>query len=291
MSGCQQCSARAVGEALPRPANVLASYGRSLVLIVSGSLMVLVFVSQTIIAMFQRSPRSYGFWSWVAAGETASWRLKWVAFPVLFAVLWFGRKLYRSIRLQPVRFCGVKYAQRGLLASAAVALLIAVLLGITVPARLRQHQMSIDAGIRARAYTNDWALLEYQRLYKTLPDKDSVREELARLPDPYGLIKDALQDMDPAGYQPRADVAAMAVEKSPRLRGSALMKKVSFNAATDDTPPGTLSFTNYELRLPGEDKILGTDDDWISRDGVIMKLADVASGGVGRTVSAGIPKP
>ena len=52
-----------------------------------------------------------------------------------------------------------------------------------------------------------------------------------------------------------------------------------------------LAFTNYEMRMPGADKILLTDDDWIARDGVIMKLADVAKGGVGRSVSAGVLNP
>jgi hypothetical protein len=45
------------------------------------------------------------------------------------------------------------------------------------------------------------------------------------------------------------------------------------------------------MRFPGEDKIFGNDDDWIGRDGVIMKLSDVAKGGVGRSVSAGVLQP
>src|SRR5262249_32715077 len=135
-SGCKQCGARAVGEPLPKPAHELPSYGRALVLSVSGSLVVLVFLTQTIIAFFQRTSASWGFWSCVCAGETAAWRLKWISIPVLFVTLWFGRKLYRSIVDRPSQFCGVKYARRGLLASATVALLIALLIGITVPARL-----------------------------------------------------------------------------------------------------------------------------------------------------------
>ena len=41
------------------------------------------------------------------------------------------------------------------------------------------------------------------------------------------------------------------------------------------------------MYFPGEDKILGTEDDWIGRDGVIMKVSDAGKGGVGRFVSAG----
>ena len=81
-NGCRQCGARAVGEPLPRPAHELPSYGRALVLAIAGSVTVLVFVVQLIISMFQRKSLSFGFWTWVAAGQTAAWRLKWIAIPV-----------------------------------------------------------------------------------------------------------------------------------------------------------------------------------------------------------------
>ena len=44
--------------------------------------------------------------------------------------------------------------------------------------------------------------------------------------------------------------------------------------ASDEALLGELSMTNYELRLPGEDKIFGNDDDLIVRDGVIMTVAE-----------------
>ena len=43
--------------------------------------------------------------------------------------------------------------------------------------------------------------------------------------------------------------------------------------------------------FPAKTKSPGTDDDWVVRDGVIMKLSDVAKGGVGRCVSAGVLQP
>src|SRR6185503_14617395 len=105
-SGCKQCGARAVGEPLPKPAQELPSYGRALVLAVTGSLVALIFVVQTITAFAQKWDGSFGLWTWVSAGETAAWRVKWTAIPILFVVLWFGRKLYQSIVSQPERFCG-----------------------------------------------------------------------------------------------------------------------------------------------------------------------------------------
>ena len=236
-------------------------------------------------AMFQKGFASFGFWSVVAAGETAAWRLKWVAIPVALATVWVGLKLYRSIKQRPDRFCGVVYARRGLLASAVVCLLIAVLIGVTVPARLRQREMSREAAKNAALTTFDLALFRYQLEHKTLPDQSTVKEQLSTLSDPDGSIAAALAVIDLQGYQPRAEVAAVASEKSRSLRGAAI-RKASFNSSTDDSTPAGLAFTHYELRLAGDDKVFGTDDDYIVRDGVIKKATDVAQGGLGKTAGA-----
>lgn len=287
-SGCKQCGARAVGEPLPRPANELPSYGRALALSISGSLIVLVFLVQTVMAMVQRGTGWFEFWSWVAAAETAAWRLKWISIPVMFVVLWFGAKLYRSIRQQPARFCGLTYARSGLVASATVACLIALLIGVTVPARLRQRELAKEAKIRADWHTFEAAALEYKMRYHTYPaDLKDIRE---RIPDPHGTIAAALDSLVPNGYQPRAEVAA-ASENSRPLRSGMAIRNASLSTAGDDLPPGGLVFTKFELRMPGEDKILGNDDDWIGRDGVLMRWSDVAKGGVGRSVSAGALQP
>jgi len=291
-NGCENCGSCPVGEALPRPQHELPSYGRSLVLVVSGALIVLVFISQTVIALFQHRPHSFGFWSWAAAGETAAWRLKWIAIPVMFGLLWIGRKIYRSILRSPERFCGVKYARRGLLASAVVGFLIATLVGITVPARLRQHQMSIEAGIQVQGLAFELATFKYKQRYGKLPDSSSsLKNDLSLLPDPDGSIAATLRDLDVNGYTPRADVASLPTkQKSLALRG-AVIRKASLNTTTDDTQGAGLSFTNYELRLPGEDKILGTDDDWVSRDGVIVRVTDLAQGAASRKASTSAVKP
>lgn len=286
-SGCKQCGARAVGEPLPRPAYELPSYGRALALSISGSLIVLVFLVQTIIAMVQRGTGWFEFWSWVAAAETAAWRLKWISIPVMFVTLWFGGKLYRSIRQQPAKFCGLTYARSGLVGSATVACLIALLIGVTVPARLRQRELAKEAKIRANYYVIDAALAEYRARYHSYPS--DFKELRDRIPDPYGTISEALNDLDPNGYQPRAEMA-VASEKSRPLRGVAI-RKASLSTADEDIPAGGLVFTKFELRLPGEDKILGNEDDWIGRDGVLVRWSDVAKGGAGRSVSAGALQP
>lgn len=286
-SGCKECGARAVGEPLPRPARELPSYGRALVLAVTGSLVALIFVVQILIAFVQKWSGSLGFWTWVAAGETAAWRLKWIAIPSLFVVLWFGRKLYRSILSQPEKFCGVTYARRGLLASATVAMLIALLIGITVPARLQHRRLAKEAAVLAQGYTIERALFEYRLKYHSLPADFKTLQE--RVSDPDGSLAEALKDLDPLAYKPSADMAANTTERSRKLRGGVI--RTASLSATDDTPPGGLAFTNYVLRLPGADKIPGNDDDWIVDNGVLKRYSDSAKGSVGMSVSAGALEP
>ncbi len=273
--GCEACGARSVGEALPRPEHELPLYGRSLLLAVIGSLMVLVFLTQTVVALLKRPPVSTSFWSWIAAAETAAWRLKWIAIPATIVVLWTSRKLYRSMLQTPSRFCGFAYARGGLAASTLIPLMIAVLIAVTVPERLRQRQLGIEAGIQALGYTYDRALFEYRLKYGRLP---SDLSDLKQLPDPDGSIAVALNSLglEPekfsTAYRPTADVASR--QRPVTLRGT-VIRNASLSTIADDAPGEGLSFTNYELRLPGEDKLMLTEDDWIVNDGVITRAPQV----------------
>jgi hypothetical protein len=296
--GCASCGACSVGEALPKPERELPSYGRSLLLAVTGSLMVLVFITQTIIALVKLAPSAtpklalssvlpLDFWSWVAAGETAAWRMKWIVIPATIVVLWAGLKIYRSMLKSPGRFCGLGYAKAGLIGSAVVPLLIAVLIGVTVPERLRQRQASLRAASEAVGYRIDRALLQYSLRYGTLP---ADLKDLRRLHDPDGSIAAALSVLDASGYKPSADLAALPKQKSRTLRG-AVIRNASLDTATDDSPGEGLSFTNYDLPLPGADKLMGTDDDLIVRDGVITKASESVRQPSTTTVSSKSTKP
>ena len=165
---------------------------------------------------------------------------------------------------------------------------IALLIGITVPARLEHRRWAQEAGVRAQGYAIERALYEYQVTYKTYPA--SLKDLQQRISDPDGTLTAALADIDPGTYRPSSAVAAVEPEKSHGRRGVDI-RKASFSSATDDTPSGGFSFTNYSLPLPGEDKILGTDDDWIVWDGMVTKVSDIAKGGVGRSVSASALEP
>ena len=246
------------------------------------------FVVQTFVAYFQRFSDSLGFWNWVGAAETAAWRMKWISIPILLITVTLGRKLYRSILLQPERFCGVRHARRGLLASAMVVLLIGLLIGVTVPARLQHRREAREAAMLADWYTFEGAVTAYRIKHKTYPaDFKELQEDT---PDPYGLLAASLSNLDARGYRAMVEVAAVSTEKSSTLRGVAI-RKASLTSATDDATPGGFSFTTYVLRMPGEDKILGNEDDWVGSDGMIKRISNVAKGSVGHSVSAGALQP
>lgn len=289
-NGCQACGARAVGEPLPRPENELPAYGRSLLLAVTGTLMVLALLSQTFIALTERSSRGaksslaflsmvpLDFWSWVAAAETAAWRLKWVMIPATLFVLYFGRKLYRSIVQSPTSFCGARYARGGMIASAAVPVLILVLIGVTVPERLRHRQDGIRAGEYAQGYRIDRALTDYREEFGTLP---SELRDLRRLADTDGSLAAALDSIDISAYKASAEVA---VQQKPQPLRGAVIRNAALTV-TEDIPNEALSFTNYVLPLRGADKVLGTEDDLVVKDGVISRASDAPRRGAATTAA------
>ena len=290
---CLSCGAHSVGEPLPRPEHELPSYGRSLLLAVTGAFAVIVFLSQTIVALVQESSRAataplalssmipFDFWSWLAAAETVAWRLKWVVIPLSLLVVFGSRKVYRSIKQSPASFCGLSYARKGYFASALVPLLIMILIGITVPARLRHRQWGIEAKDYPYIRRIDRAFDEYRQKVGSLPGEP--KDLLKRLPDEDGSIAEALRNLDTSNYKPTADLAAVPNKQPQQLRG-AVIRNASLSSA-DDSLGERLSFTNYELPLPGPDKILGTEDDLVVRDGVIYKASESPHRGVAGTTT------
>lgn len=285
---CQSCGVHPVGEPLPRPEHQLPSFGRSVLLTVIGALMVLIFVAQTISALVQLSPPSVpstltlasivpvdfsaltDIRIWLAAAETAAWRLKWVMIPLSLLVLFGSRKLYRSVQQSPTRFCAVRYARNGYLASAAVPLLVLILIGVTIPTRLEHRRWAIEARTNSLIYRFDRASEDYREKFGGIAS--DPRDLLKELPDPDGSLAEALNNLDMSGYKPTADLAAVPNKKPQQLRGL-VIRNASISTA-DDTPGERLSFTYYDLPLPGPDKITGTEDDLLVRDGVIYKASD-----------------
>jgi hypothetical protein len=267
--GCPSCGGRSVGPPLARAEHQLPSYGRAVIVVAGGVVMSGVFLASVIIALINFKGFPPRFESIVSAGEVASWRLKWVMLPVAMIVLWGGARIIRSIKANPSRFIGLRAARLGFVASALVTVMMASLIGITIPVRLERRQWANEAATNAPGYTLARALLEYRELHGTLPlDSDKVPAELRTLPDPDGSIAEALRYYDSNGYQVGTVLAAASTKsKSLVPRGSAIRNA---SMTVDPTTDHGVSFTSYDLRLPGEDKILNTDDDIIVHDGLVM---------------------
>ncbi len=268
--GCTSCGARAVGPPLAKPEHQLISYGPAMVASTGGFITLAGFLASIVVTWIISKGASLRFGPMVNAGEIAAWQLKWIALPLAVAIVWGGMRLLRTIKDAPATFGGLRIARVGFTSAVAAIALVAVLIGITVPERLRRHQWALDAAENAHAYTLNRALLEYRDLHGTLPPQDDLVNQLKTLPDPNGAIAEALSFVDANGYQASTVVAAAAPKTKALAKGAAL-RNASLSTTPD--PPG-VSFTNYELRLPGADKKLNTPDDLIVRDGLIMTVAE-----------------
>jgi hypothetical protein len=266
-----------VGPPLARPEYELPSYGRASIAFATGVVMTIAFLISTIAALVESKglPLRFWtirFWSVIAAGETAAWRLKWAALPIASVVLWTSARIIRSIKADPKRFIGLRAAKMGFGNAVLVTVLFAALIGITVPARFRQRQYAIDAAIYARGYTLDRAFREYLELHGTLPEKEDYINQLRTLPDPDGAIAEALRFVDPNGYQ--ATTGPFASKLKPLVQRGGALRNTSTKAIAD--PPG-VAFTSYVLRLPSEHRIFGGDDDYVVSDGLITKVSETPS--------------
>jgi hypothetical protein len=108
------------------------------------------------------------------------------------------------------------------------------------------------------------------------------------LADTDGSIAIALSNIDPSTYKPSANLADASTAKPRRLRGAAL-RRASTNNSTDDAVNERISFTNYEVRLPGPDKIANTDDDWLMRDGIFVRPSKSAANSSGSSSGESLP--
>ena len=291
--GCNACGAQSVGEPLPRPEHELPSYGRALVLVAMSTSMVGMFVGQLVLGFLKHLPGSFSFssffWSFANAGQTAAWRIKWGMIPATMLVLVAGRKLYTSILSDADRFCGERYARQGLRAAVAVCILTGFFLVVSVPGRLENRRLSIEAGYYAHVHRLDRAFLEYGIRYHTLPS--DPQDLLKGLPDPDGSLAAALNEREigplgPGAYKPSGSDLAALPQRKPRPLQGLVIRNASVDAPSDDALPAGWSLTNYELRLAGPDKIVGTEDDLIVRDGVITKASEAGPGVIGSTASS-----
>jgi type II secretory pathway pseudopilin PulG len=260
---------------LAKAEHELPSFGRAAIAFAGGIAMSGAFLVLLIAAFIEKKPGAIGFWTLMTAGEIVAWRVKWMALPIGIAVIWSGVRIVRSIKQNPSRFIGLRGARIGLAAACVVTLMVAGLIAITIPERMRQRQESIYAAQHARGYTFSRALLEYRELHGTYPmDRDKWMDALRTLPDPDGSIAEALRFVDPNGYQATAQVAAASTKSKPLVTSGLALRKAS---SGNNPEPASVSFTSYELRLPSEHRLLASDDDFVLRDGVIVKVNPTSS--------------
>ncbi|MDQ3684907.1 MAG: hypothetical protein M3430_04820 [Acidobacteriota bacterium] len=274
--GCSACGARAVGPPLARPAHELPSYGHALASGVGGALLLVVFVATTLAALVTAKSSSINFWDVVAAGEVAAWQLKWLLFPAAALVVWMCVRARRKIVRQPARYTGLSAARAGFSMATIAAAAVALLIGVTIPERLRQRELALQAADDVVRHASNRMLLGYMSRHGSLPTNvDELIKDLRNTPDPDGTLAKVIAEMQAGVYSPEASLASVpeaAKKKSARRISSVRMRSVSDRAAAaDDTPGQSISFTNYELVLPGRDKILGTPDDLRIRDGLMIE--------------------
>lgn len=265
--GCEACGARAVGPPLARPARELPSYGRALATGVAGAVLFLILVASAFLALFERRPAVIGLGSFVAAAETAAWRLKWALFPLSLLTMAASAWVRTTLRREPRRFAGPRLAYAGFALSAGVAISMLVLIGVTVPERLRQRELARQAAEDAQRHVVQRVLLEYRARYDSLPKE---ADDLRKLKDEDGVVDMVYGLLKSGQYTPEASLAALppSTAKGRRRRTRAMrITPVSAKAIPDGAPVEAISFTNYELVLPGRDQLLNTADDIRIRDG------------------------
>jgi type II secretory pathway pseudopilin PulG len=264
--GCGACGARPVGPPLARPERELPGYGHAFAVCAAGLLMLLAFVVATAAALVGFEDVTPDWETLLRAAETAAWRLKWTALPAGFVLTGVCAWLRARMRREPACFVGHRHARAGLVTTALVALLLAALVGVTVPERVRLRELARRAAENAVLYETDLALARYRKRFGTYPASLS---DLRRLEDPDGSVARLLATIAPGEYRPEADVASIGAGRAKargRRRVSALPARAS---GADDATDAGLSLTSYELSLPGRDHVLGTDDDLHIRDGRI----------------------
>ncbi len=272
---CASCGARRVGPPLAKPERVLPAYGHALAVCAAGLLLLAATLGATVGSLLQFEEFALDAKTLLRAAETAAWRLKWTALPagVLFIVLceW----LYARMRRAPARFVGHVYARAGLATVATVTLALFVLIGVTVPERLRMRELGKRAAENALLYETDLALARYRKHFGTYP---AALTDLRRLEDPDGSIARLLAVIAPGEYKPETDVASLNTGRASKSRRNRRVSALSTRAAgAADTTDAGIALTNYGLTLPGRDRLLGTADDLHIRDGRIHEEAPGAT--------------
>lgn len=268
--GCAACGAREVGPPLARPRQELPSYAYAIAAVAAGIVLVSAFAVAFVSTLLQFELETLAAFDaqmlWRVAEKTA-WRLKWTALPLSLVAVWLCARFAGAVRREPARFAGLRYVRVGLAASAVVFASLVTLIGVTVPERLERRRLALRAADNALLYASDQLFSEYRKRFDTLPASVA---DLRKIDDPDCTYARIIAEIELGDYKPETDLASLSpqIERSRKTRRARV--RTAAARSTDDLPDANLSLTNYELVLPGRDKILGTEDDLRIRDGLIL---------------------
>jgi hypothetical protein len=247
--------------------HVLPAYGHALAVCAAGLALLAATLGATAGSLLQFEEFALDAKTLLRAAETAAWRLKWTALPAGLVLMVLCEWLYARMRRAPARFVGHVHARAGLATLATVTLALVVLIGVTVPERLRMRELARRAAENVVLYETDLALARYRKRFGTYP---AALTDLRRLEDPDGSIARLLAVIAPGEYKAETDLASISTGRTAKARGRR-------RAGTTDTSDAGIALTNYGLALPGRDRVLGTADDLYIRDGRIREEAPGAT--------------
>jgi len=252
---------------------VLPAYGHALAVCAAGLVLLAATLGATVGSLFQFEELALDAKTLLRAAETAAWRLKWTALPGGVVLMVLCEWLYARMRRAPARFVGHTHARAGLATVATVTVVLAVLIGVTVPERLRMRELGRRSAENALLYETDLALARYRKRFGTYP---AALTDLRRLEDPDGSVARLLAVIAPGEYKPETDLASLSAGRASKSRRGRRVSALPARAAADTTDAG-IALTNYGLTLPGRDRLLGTADDLHIRDGRIHEEAPGAT--------------
>jgi type II secretory pathway pseudopilin PulG len=183
---------------------------------------------------------------------------KWLLVVTLLAVV-LSLRAWRSAQRDPRRFGGQR------LAATALAISLLLVIGVTgyvltgIPKYLRTNVEKERAAARAQLYQVAIKLRQYKRLHGSYPPSLSALQILS----PQSLVfKDRWDNT--LRYQATTELAA---ESGPATDNLVMTQEVE--------RANVIGFNQYQLVSPGPDNKLGTADDLVMADDVIVAPSQV----------------